>query len=156
MRVGRGGRRRERAGRSGFQPVEGGTLIFGAEQEPTEGLNGELACCGLFWNTFIIESPVLEGAYEPQPDFTYKPNLIEGEAELTEDPFTLTYTIKEGAQWSDGTPISAQDFEFTWQTYVDPDNEVGSRAGYEQIKSAEILDDKTVAGSGQRGADPLV
>lgn len=126
------------------RPVEGGTLIFGAEQEPTEGLNGELACCNLFWNTFIIESPVLEGAYEPQPDFTYKPNLIEDEAELTEDPFTLTYTIKDEAQWSDGTPISAQDFEFTWRTYVDLDNEVSSRAGYEQIRSADIVDDKTI------------
>ncbi|MGH2779336.1 MAG: hypothetical protein ACRDJB_11910, partial [Actinomycetota bacterium] len=36
-------------GESELEPVEGGTLTFGAEQEPSEGLNGDLACCTLDW-----------------------------------------------------------------------------------------------------------
>ena len=125
------------------EPQQGGTLIFGAEQEPAEGLNIELVCCTLAWGQWIMNA-VIENAYAIQPDFTYKPNLIEADAEVTEDPFTLTYTIKEEATWNDGTPVSAEDFEFTWQTYVDPDVNVASRSGYDQITSAEIIDEKTI------------
>ena len=122
---------------------EGGTLVIGAEQEPTEGLNTSLACCALAWGTWI-QNEIFEGAYENQPDFSYAPNLIEGEAELTEDPFTLTYHIKDEAAWNDGTPISADDFAFTQEVYVNPKNNVASRAGYDKITETEIIDEKTV------------
>lgn len=126
------------------EPVQGGTLIFGAEQEPSAGLNVELVCCTLAWSQWVLWEHVIENTYTIQPDFTYEPNLIEGDAEITEDPFTLTYTIKEEAAWNDGTPVSAEDYEFTWQTYVDEKNDVASRAGYDQIESAEVIDDKTI------------
>jgi len=121
----------------------GGTLVVGAEQEPTEGLNTSLACCSLAWGTWI-QNQIFEGAYVNMPDFSYAPNLIEGEAELTEDPFTLTYRIKEEAAWSDGTPVSADDFAFTQEVYVNPKNKMASRAGYDKITETEIIDEKTV------------
>jgi peptide/nickel transport system substrate-binding protein len=121
----------------------GGTIVVGAEQEPTEGLNTSLACCSLAWGT-LIQNQIFEGAYVNMPDFSYAPNIIEGEAELTEDPFTLTYNIKEEAAWNDGTPISADDFAFTQEVYVNPDNKMASRAGYDKITETEIIDEKTV------------
>lgn len=124
------------------EPRKGGTLIFGAEQEPG-GLNANLACCSLAWTTWIVNQ-VIEGAFEVQPDFTYKPDLVESEPVVTEDPFTITYKVRDEATWSDGTPITAADFEFTWKTWVDPKVAVASRSGYEKIESAEIVDDKTV------------
>ncbi len=125
------------------EPVQGGTVVIGAEQEPAEGLNVELVCCTLAWGAWLM-SQVFEGAYEPDPEFNYVPNIIAEDAELTEDPFTLTYRIRDEAQWSDGTPITADDFEFTWQVYIDEDNNVASRDGYEEIESAEIVDEKTI------------
>ena len=124
------------------EPQVGGSLVFGAEQEPA-GLNTNLVCCTLAWGTWIINQ-VIEGAYEVQPDFSYKPDLIESDPEITDDPFTLTYQIREEAAWSDGTPVSAEDFEFTWKTWVDPDVTIASRTGYEIIEKAEIIDDKTI------------
>ena len=127
----------------GGEPQQGGTIVFGAEQEPAEGLNGDLVCCTLFWQRVLID-PTLYGAYQAQPDFTYKPQLLDGEAEITEDPFTITYKLLDEAVWSDGEPISAEDMEFTWQLFMDPKNNVASRAGYDQIKDAEIMDEKTI------------
>jgi peptide/nickel transport system substrate-binding protein len=133
-------------GQSELEPVEGGTLTFGAEQEPSEGLNGDLACCTLFWQQ-VIFNRVLLGVYTPNPEFEYEPSeILAGEAEVTEDPFSITYNINPDAQWSDGTPITSDDFVFTVETTLDPKNDMASRAGYDQIDvdATEVIDEKTV------------
>jgi peptide/nickel transport system substrate-binding protein len=122
---------------------EGGTVVIGAEQEPAGGLNIDLVCCTLAWGVWI-QHPVLYGAMQAQPDFTYAPSLVEAEPEVTEDPFTLTYKIRDEAQWSDGTPITSDDFIFTMDTILDDKNQMASRAGYDKIEDAEAIDDKTV------------
>ncbi|MGK3497220.1 ABC transporter substrate-binding protein [Citrobacter youngae] len=30
-----------------------------------------------------------------------------------------TFTLRNNAQWADGTPVSAQDFFYSWQRLVD-------------------------------------
>ena len=122
---------------------EGGTVGVGAEPEPSGGLNIDLVCCTLAWGAWI-QAPVLQGAYAVQPDFSYAPGLIEADAEITEDPFTVTYKIREEAQWNDGTPVSADDFVFTWETTMDKKNQMASTAGFDKIEDAEVIDEKTV------------
>jgi peptide/nickel transport system substrate-binding protein len=136
----------EGAGESELEPVEGGSLTFGAEQEPAEGLNGDLACCTLFWQT-VIFNRVLINAYEPNPDFEYEfTELLAGEAEVQEDPFQLTYSINPDAEWNDGTPITSEDFMFTIETVLDEKNDMASRAGYDvmDVEGIEMPDDKTI------------
>jgi peptide/nickel transport system substrate-binding protein len=137
----------EGAGESELEPVEGGTLTFGAEQEPAEGLNGDLACCTLFWQT-VIFNRVLINAYEPNPDFEYEATeLLDGEVEVQEaDPFQLTYNINPDAEWNDGTPITSEDFMFTIETTLDEKNDMASRAGYEvmDVENIEMPDEKTI------------
>lgn len=31
-----------------------------------------------------------------------------------------TFTLRDNAQWADGTPVTAQDFVYSWQRLVDP------------------------------------
>ncbi|MGH3443606.1 MAG: ABC transporter family substrate-binding protein [Nitriliruptorales bacterium] len=124
------------------QRVEGGTVVFGADQEPAI-MNSFLEEGNLFANGLIAEA-ILEGAYEVLPDFTYSPQLIDGEAEVTEDPFTVTYNIKQEATWSDGTPVTAEDFVFTFDTIMNEDYTITSRDGYDKITNAEVVDEKTV------------
>lgn len=123
-------------------PRAGGTLVFGAEQEPTNGLNGMLACCAHLWAGIIMDA-VLEGAYEYTPDFTYEPVLIE-EAIVEDNPLAVTYRIRAEAEWSDGTPVTAQDFEFTYDTFMDPDVDIVSRTGFDQISKVDVINDKTI------------
>ncbi len=124
-------------------PERGGRLLFGAEQEPANGLNEMLACCQMAWAEVMLD-PILEPAFEYTPEFVYEPVLV-SDVELQEDPFVLTYRIRPEAIWSDGTPVSAGDFEFTWRTFVDERWDIAVRAGYELIRSATIIDDKTLS-----------
>jgi peptide/nickel transport system substrate-binding protein len=137
----------EGAGESELEPVEGGTLTFGAEQEPSEGLNNDLACCTLFWAQ-VITNRVLLSAMDPNPEFEYEPTaMLAGEPEVvSEDPLTVTYNINPEAQWSDGTPITSEDFLFTIETNIDEKNDIASRAGYDQVdlEATELPDEKTI------------
>ncbi|HVL99982.1 MAG TPA: peptide ABC transporter substrate-binding protein [Egibacteraceae bacterium] len=125
--------------------VEGGNVIFGHEQEPAI-LNPALTEGNLF-ATQIVTRPILLGAYLVTPEFEYVPELIDGEAETEggEDgePFVVTWNILEEATWSDGTPITADDFEFTYQTVMDEEFDITSRNGYDLITETEVVDDKT-------------
>jgi ABC-type transport system substrate-binding protein len=110
--------------------VEGGTILFGDEQEPT--ILNSFLIDGNSLVTSKVANNVWPGAYVITPDFTYEPWLIDGEAEFTEDPFSVTYTIRDEAEWSDGTPITVDDFIFTYEIY-DEDaphaEQITSRAG---------------------------
>ncbi|MGH3137342.1 MAG: ABC transporter substrate-binding protein [Gaiellaceae bacterium] len=58
---------------------------------------------------------VLYGAFELGPDYVRRPKLVSHVDFTTKPPFTLTYHIRPEARWSDGTPITARDFLFTYR-----------------------------------------
>jgi peptide/nickel transport system substrate-binding protein len=70
-------------------------------------------------------------------------------AELTrQDPQTITYTIRPEARWSDGVPITADDFRYLWEHLngTDPRIDAATVTGYERIESVTgSADGKTVA-----------
>ena len=41
--------------------------------------------------------------------------------EVSEDGRTRTFHLRQGAKWSDGTPITAEDWVYSFRRYVDPD-----------------------------------
>lgn len=58
-------------------------------------------------------------------------------AEVTsQDPFTVTYQIHTNAQWSDGLPVTADDFTYLWQQMSRQPNTVAP-AGYRLIDSVQ-------------------
>jgi hypothetical protein len=60
------------------------------------------------------------------------------------DTFCVRYHIRPEAAWADGTPVTATDFVFTYETIVDPAYEIASREGYHLITGYEVVDEKTV------------
>lgn len=51
-------------------------------------------------------------------------NPVLGAAEdvsISEDGKTYTFTLREDAKWSDGSPVTANDFEFAWERVLNPD-----------------------------------
>lgn len=43
--------------------------------------------------------------------------------EISEDQKTYTFNIREDAQWSNGDPVTAEDFAYAWKWALDPANE---------------------------------
>jgi peptide/nickel transport system substrate-binding protein len=118
-----------------------GTVVFGADQEPGI-LNTNIIGGDLFWGSQVV-SPVFATTYRVTPDFSFRPELI-SKATITKKPFSVTYFIKKNAKWNDGKPITAQDYEFTRATIMDPNVKILGTTGYEDIVKTKIVNSKTV------------
>jgi peptide/nickel transport system substrate-binding protein len=64
---------------------------------------------------------------------------------VSEDGKTITFKIREGAVWSDGTPITADDFVFTYEMIMNEANTPTSRSPWDtKVASVEAADEATV------------
>lgn len=74
-----------------------------------------------------------DGVAQPDPDY-----LTSAEVTST-DPQVITYKINPKAKWSDGTPITWEDFQAQWQALngTNPAFVVSSTTGYEDIEKVE-------------------
>ena len=70
-----------------------------------------------------------DGVITPNPDYITDLKVVDG------PPQTVTYTLNPKAVWGDGAPFVADDFIAYWQAIINPDNEVVSTDGYDQIDS---------------------
>jgi len=132
----------------------GGQMVYGLDTAFPENLM-PLISAGNSISTGYTEIRVLLAPYRIQPDFSVKPDndLVVGEPtnKTTNGKQVVTYKINPKAVWSDGQPITAKDFEFTWQIQKSADPAKGGCAallattGYDQIGSVEGSEsDKTV------------
>lgn len=68
------------------------------------------------------DSDVNDAIWAPLLETNYDGLVIPGLAdlpEISEDGKTYTFTLKEGVKWQDGTPITSEDFEFTFKFIMD-------------------------------------
>lgn len=63
---------------------------------------------------------------------------------ISADGRTITFNLRDDIVWSDGTPITSDDFVFTYEMNVDPANTVSSTYPYDQIESIDAPDAQTV------------
>ncbi len=63
---------------------------------------------------------------------------------VTEDGLIITMHLRDDIVWSDGTPITADDFVFTYDMIMDEANIVASQYPYDYVESVEALDARTV------------
>ena len=63
---------------------------------------------------------------------------------LSEDGRVITLKLRDDPVWSDGTPLTAEDFVFTWEMNVNPANTVSSQYPYDQLESVTAPDERTV------------
>jgi peptide/nickel transport system substrate-binding protein len=119
------------------QIQEGGTLSYAADQEQA-GFNPNTSKDNLFALSNIVTG-IYPSVFNLHPDFTVKLNTdFMDSAELTtQDPQTVVYKIKQDAVWSDGTPVSADDFILWWENCNETDKKADcvSTTGYKDIES---------------------
>jgi peptide/nickel transport system substrate-binding protein len=64
---------------------------------------------------------------------------------ISEDGTTITVKLRDDIVWSDGEPITASDFVFTFNMLMDPANTPASRFPWDtHVASVEATDDQTV------------
>ena len=122
-------------------PKRGGTLAIRL-------LFGEPACLNVLpmscnqgghaWAEQVLLKP-----FDVGPDFTYEESLVSRVDFTRRPPFTLTYHIHPAARWSDGVPITAQDFIFTLQA-IRRHSIPQFRQLHSPIRSARAVDRKTL------------
>ena len=63
---------------------------------------------------------MFEGLYTYDKDGNLQPALAEN-TEISEDGMTYTFTLRDGLKWSDGTDLTAKDFEYAWKRAAAPE-----------------------------------
>jgi len=68
--------------------------------------------------SFWILNATLEGLTRQSPQGEPEPGLAE-KWDISDDGLTYTFHLRN-AKWSDGTAVTAQDFEYAWKRAIDP------------------------------------
>src|SRR5712692_485546 len=101
---------------------QGGTLNYGADQEPT-GFNDNTSKDN---GTSVVNvmDRIWPVFFHVQPNFTVVPDkdLVVSATVTNQNPQTVVIKINPSASWSDGVPISADDFIYFWQQQKDPNH----------------------------------
>jgi len=63
---------------------------------------------------------------------------------ISADQTSITWKLKPGLLWSDGTPVTAEDAVFTAEYCMDPDGGCAQATKYEGVASVEALDATTI------------
>lgn len=120
---------------------QGGTVTWTIEKT-VEAWN-PLTSTGNTFDYAQTTNGIYPNVYVPQPDYSLVLNtdLIAGDPVVTNatatTPQKIVYTIQPNAKWSDGTPVSADDFIYLWQAQngTNPNVDAASTTGYSEIAS---------------------
>ena len=119
----------------------GGTLTVGAEQEP-DCMDWVGSCGGSSWGFWMAGITTMPSAILPvkQPDGTLKNEpgpVVSSMPTLTStSPETITYNVNPKAVWSDGTPITCDDWKYTWQQ-IASGKDIYDTTGYADIANVD-------------------
>src|SRR5262249_40193765 len=73
-----------------------------------------------------------------------EPIMVLAEKVVPVDDVTWDVTIRPGIRFSDGTPMTARDVVYTFETTIDPArHSTNQRASAERLARVEALDDRT-------------
>ena len=116
--------------------VEGGTIVYAHQQEP--------ACVFGGWiEQAYLSYQVLDNLVSLDEDHKVVPWLAESWEE-SEDGLSWTFTLKDGVQFTDGTPVDAEAIAYNFDFWVGGGNSTAFVWLLDYYKSATAVDDLTV------------
>ena len=125
-------------------PVRGGTVVIGTLsgiQNWNPYLNETVLgddVLSLLYPTLAIE----QVDYRTHPP-SFTPNLASS-WEFSPDHLMLTFHLRTGARWSDGTPVTSADVLFSYRTRISPEIGWESESLKKKIRSVDAPDSHTV------------
>jgi len=119
---------------AGSERASAGTVVIIHDQEPPT-LRGDWEDNNLLATALVTNNIFYGGAiYDAKAQLV--PRLLTARPKLLKQrPATASFSYKPTAVWSDGKPVTCADFRATWQVFINPNNNVVSREGYQDIKS---------------------
>ena len=118
---------------------EGGTFRWTIDLFPPQFNNNHID--GTELNLKKVIGSIIPFIYVAQPDGTVKinENYLTSATLTSTNPQVVTYTLRDEATWSDGTPMTWQDFRAQWQALNGSNNAflIASSTGYKDIASVE-------------------
>lgn len=96
-------------------------------------------------SSYTVLNNIMEGLTQFDAEFHPLPALAESWT-VSDDGKTYTFKIREGVKWTDGKPLTAGDFEYSWKRLLNP--ETGADYAYflydivnaEEYNTGEIKD----------------
>lgn len=120
---------------------QGGTFLYNLGAEPTT--MNPITGTDLYNQTlqvYIMDS-LMNRNYET---YEFEPGLAE-KYEISKDGKEFTFTLRSGALWSDGKPVTIEDVKFSFDVIFDEKyNAAHLRPYYENIEKAEVTGPNTI------------
>ncbi len=136
-------------------------MAFADAHEGERGRSGQLNI--IYWQAVSTMNPYLSGGtkeveasslvLEPLVRFDQDGEMVPWLAAeiptvenggVAEDLTSITWTLKPGVMWSDGTPLTANDAVFTWKYCTDPEGGCAQASYYDGVENVEAVDDTTI------------
>ncbi len=130
-------------------------------QDGGRGSDGQLSI--LYWQAPSVLNPYLSGGtkerdassmvLEPLANSNDEGMLVPTLADeiptvanggISEDLKAITWKLKEGLKWSDGTPLTASDVKFTADYCMNPEGGCAQLSRFDGVESIEVVDDRTI------------
>jgi len=84
------------------------------------------------------------------PDFVAEPWMA-SKVEGNKDGSVWTFTIRKDSRWSDNSPVSARDFEYSWKRQLDPATAAPYASFLYDIKNGEAYNKKKITDAKEVG-----
>ncbi|MCY1028429.1 peptide ABC transporter substrate-binding protein [Mammaliicoccus sciuri] len=88
---------------------------------------------------FEVMNATQEGLYRLDKDDKAEPAIATGDPKKSNDGKTWTFKLRKDAKWSNGDPITAHDFVYSWRRVVDPKTASEYAYMFENIKNAKDI-----------------
>ncbi|MDE0343279.1 MAG: ABC transporter substrate-binding protein, partial [Deltaproteobacteria bacterium] len=136
-------------------------VVFATAAYAQRGADGELRM--LYWQAPSVLNPFLSGGtkdihaaafvIEPLARYDDDANMVPALAAeiptvenggVAADLKSITWKLRKGLTWSDGTPFTAADVAFTAAYCMHPDGGCNAAPRFENVAAVEAVDDHTV------------
>ncbi len=125
------------------QPKKVAVLIYTQEFDTLAPLYSSMWFVWTTWQMNNHWAWEFDEKNEPFPRLVTEIPSVEN-GSISADGKVITMKLREGMKWSDGDPLDADDFIFTWEMAVSPSNTVASAYPYDYIESVTAPDPQTV------------
>lgn len=103
----------------------------------------EISSADLSLNTDVVGGLVLNNIYEGMYRFDENNELVPAGAiedpEVSDDGLTYTFKLREESKWSNGDPVTADDYVYGWQRTVNPETKSEFAYLHSIVKNGEAI-----------------